>query len=161
MGARSRSDAGADSAGAGPRGLIDSGAIVALIHTNDPWHGACVKEFERLHLPLATTTAVLAEVFHFAGKHPRGVAAAWKLVRSGAIVVLPIVGDDLASLERLMSRYADRPMDFADATLVHVAKRESLSTILTIDHDDFETYRIHGKKRFRVVPPRTALESTR
>jgi predicted nucleic acid-binding protein len=45
-------------------------------------------------------------------------------------------------------------MDFADATLVHIAERESLSTIFTIDHDDFETFRIGGRKRFRVVPPR-------
>ena len=53
-----------------------------------------------------------------------------------------------------MKRYRDRPMDYADATLVHVAEREALSTILTIDHDDFETYRIGKKRRFRIVPVR-------
>ena len=46
-------------------------------------------------------------------------------------------------------------MDFADATLVRIAERESLSLILTIDHDDFETYRIQGRRRFRIVPGRT------
>ena len=51
-----------------------------------------------------------------------------------------------------MKRYADRPMDFADAALVHRARRESLPTICTIDHDDFETYRIEGKRKFRIVP---------
>jgi predicted nucleic acid-binding protein len=45
-------------------------------------------------------------------------------------------------------------MDFADATLVHLANRESISLILTIDHDDFETYRIDGRKRFTIVPNR-------
>jgi predicted nucleic acid-binding protein len=43
-------------------------------------------------------------------------------------------------------------MDFADATLVHLAKRESLSTILTVDHADFQTYRIEGKRGFRIIP---------
>jgi len=43
-------------------------------------------------------------------------------------------------------------MDFADATLVHLAKRESLSTIFTIDHNDFETYCINGKQKFRIAP---------
>lgn len=43
-------------------------------------------------------------------------------------------------------------MDFADATLVYLAKRESLSTILTVDQADFNTYRIDGKRRFRVLP---------
>ena len=45
-------------------------------------------------------------------------------------------------------------LHFADATLVRVAERESLTTTLTIDHDDFETYRIGGRKRFRIVPER-------
>jgi uncharacterized protein len=51
-----------------------------------------------------------------------------------------------------MSRYWDRPMDFADATLVHLAKREALSTIFTVDYADFETYRIDGRRRFRIRP---------
>jgi predicted nucleic acid-binding protein len=53
-----------------------------------------------------------------------------------------------------MARYADRPMDFADATLVHVAGREGLRSILTIDHDDFETYRIGRNAKFRILPER-------
>jgi len=52
-----------------------------------------------------------------------------------------------------MLDYADRPMDFADATLVYLAKREFISTILTIDFSDFATYRIEGKLPFLVLPP--------
>src|ERR1035437_3465503 len=51
-----------------------------------------------------------------------------------------------------MSRDWDRPMDFADATLVYLARRESLSVILTVDQADFATYRIEGKRQFRVLP---------
>lgn len=61
---------------------------------------------------------------------------------------------DLPDLVDLMRRYHDRPMDFADASLVHIAQRESLSTVFTVDHDDFETYRIRGRKRFRILPER-------
>ena len=53
-----------------------------------------------------------------------------------------------------MRKYHDRPMDYADATLVHLAPRESISTIFTIDHDDFETYRVGGRKRLRILPAR-------
>jgi predicted nucleic acid-binding protein len=42
-------------------------------------------------------------------------------------------------------------MDFAAATLVYLAKRESLSAILTADHADFATYRIEGKRQFRIL----------
>ena len=53
-----------------------------------------------------------------------------------------------------MRKYHDRPMDYADATLVHLAQRESLSTVVTIDHDDFETFRVSGRKRLRILPSR-------
>jgi predicted nucleic acid-binding protein len=59
---------------------------------------------------------------------------------------------ELAQLHSLMLKCWDRPMDFADATLVHLANRESLTAILTIDQADFATYRLAGKKRFHVLP---------
>lgn len=110
--------------------------------------------FSRLQVPFATSTAVLTEVFHLIGRGPHKVATTWSFVRSGAITVLPIDDSDLAPLEQLMQKYADRPMDFADASLVHLAQRESLNTVFTIDHDDFETYRIGSRRRFRIVPGR-------
>ena len=66
--------------------------------------------------------------------------------------MLPIDDDDLPDLELLIKRYADRPMDLADATIVHLANRERLTTVLTVDRDDFETYRINARTRFRIVP---------
>ena len=134
--------------------LIDTGAILALLNGRDRWHDRCVEAFSALRLPLATTAAVLAELFHLLGDHPKDLDAAWRFLRSGAIVVLSITDADMPDLERLMKRYKDRPMDFADATLVHLARREVLSTICSIDHNDFETYRIQGKRTFRIVPSR-------
>lgn len=72
----------------------------------------------------------------------------------GGITLAVISDADLPALEALMHRYADRPMDFADATLVHMAEREGLKTILTIDHSDFETYRIGRSGKFRILPAR-------
>ena len=43
-------------------------------------------------------------------------------------------------------------MDFADPTLVYLAKRESLSTIHTVVMADFTLYRIEGKRKFRLLP---------
>jgi len=134
--------------------LADTGALLALLDENDAWHARCVDAFGRLRLPLATSAAVLAELFHLLGCKPRDLKNAWGLLRSGAVTLLPVTDEDARELERLMTRYADRPMDFADATLVLLAERESLSTIFAIDHDDFETYRIRGRGRFRIVPPR-------
>ena len=60
------------------------------------------------------------------------------LVDSGALTLASMNDGDLAQVQTLMLQYKDRPMDFADATLVHAANRESIRLILTIDHDDFE-----------------------
>ena len=133
-------------------GLIDTGAMLALLDRDDRWHAACVESFGTLRFPLATSAAVLAELFHLLGTNPRDLTHAWAFLRSGAVTVLPIADSDMPRLERLMLQYADRPMDYADATLVYLAERESLTTVFTIDRNDFETYRIDGRRRFRIVP---------
>jgi predicted nucleic acid-binding protein len=132
--------------------LIDTGAILALLDRSDRWHGACVTAFGQLRLPLLTSEAVLTELFHLVGDEKTEIEAAWKFVRSGAVVLGTIDDTELPHLHNLMSRYWDRPMDFADATLVYLAKRESLSAILTVDQADFATYRIEGKRQFRILP---------
>ena len=132
--------------------LIDTGAILAILDRTDRWHQACVDTFQQLRLPLLTSEAVLTELFHLAGDSRAEMEAAWALVRSGVIVMATIENAELRDVHTLMSRYWDRPMDFADATLVYLAKRESLTTILTVDRADFDTYRIEGRRRFRVLP---------
>jgi predicted nucleic acid-binding protein len=134
--------------------LIDTGAILALLDKNDVWHAPCAEAIRQMRLPLLTSEAVLTELFHMIGESRMEMDAAWKFVRSGALVLGSIDSSELGSVHALMSRYWDRPMDFADATLVYLAKRESLSVILTVDHADFATYRIEGKRQFRVVPHR-------
>jgi len=136
------------------KGLIDTGALLALLDADDAWHVRCVDAFSKLRLPLGTTNAVLTELFHLVGDSPRETSAAWKLIRSGAVILLPIDNDDLPHLETLMHRYSDRPMDYADATLVLLAERHSLTTVFTVDNNDFDTYRIHGKKRLTILPGR-------
>lgn len=52
------------------RGLIDTGAIVALLDADDLWHDRCREALRTLRLPLATIAAVLVEVFHLLDHHP-------------------------------------------------------------------------------------------
>jgi predicted nucleic acid-binding protein len=136
----------------GASALIDTGAVLALLDRNDRWHEPCKNAFRQMRLPLLTSQAVLTELFHLVGDRRADMESAWKFVRSGALVLGTIENAELPQLRTLMFRYGDRPMDFADATLVHLANRESLSVILTVDQADFATYRLGGKRRFRVLP---------
>lgn len=135
-------------------GLIDTGAILAILEDDDAWHLACLQALRSSAIPLLTTEAVLTEAFHLIGKGVYDKERLWRFVRSGGLTLRPMEDSDLPALHSLMAQYADRPMDFADATLVHLAARESISVIVTVDHDDFETYRIAGRKRFTILPSR-------
>ena len=139
---------------AGGGALVDTSVLYGFLNTNDPSHARCKAAIAEAPLPLVTTAAVLTELFHFLLRRMRNQEGGWRLLRSGQIEISPIASADLPGLDKLMARYADRPMDFADATLVHVAGREGIRTILTIDHDDFETYRIGRDAKFRILPTR-------
>ncbi len=132
--------------------LLDTGAIYALLSRTDHWHRACVAAYREFDRPLVTSQAVLTELFYFTRGNRLKREAAWGLLGSGSIRVADIRSDELPRVQALMAKYADRPMDFADATLVHLAERDGLSDVFTVDHADFSTYRIHGRKRFRIVP---------
>jgi predicted nucleic acid-binding protein len=132
--------------------LADTGALLALLDRRDRWHRACVTTLRQLRLPLLTSEAVLTELFHLIGAGLHQQRTVWKLVLSGTLTIGAIKDADAPEIAILMERYADRPMDFADATLVHLAHRESISTVFTVDFADFQTYRIAGRQRFHIVP---------
>ena len=140
--------------------LIDTGPMLAMINRRDNWHRRCADLASRLPLPFLTSEAVLTELFYLARNDRVANQAAWNFVNSGAVTVGAIGDRDLSELESLMKRYADVPMDFADATLVYLAQRERLNTVFTID-SDFLVYRIAGRQRFRVLPDRGLSRSGR
>ncbi len=134
--------------------LVDTGVLFACLDKSEKWHRTSVDLLTGLEKPAITTLSVLQEFFHLARKRIRRIDGAWAIVNSGLLTLAPISPEDLRTLHTLMTRYADRPMDFADATLVHVAGRENIANILTIDHDDFETYRFGRNRKFRILPAR-------
>jgi predicted nucleic acid-binding protein len=50
----------------------------------------------------------------------------------------------------LTGKYADLPMDFADATLVVTAEKTGVREIISLDRD-FDIYRLPGKELIRNV----------
>jgi predicted nucleic acid-binding protein len=60
--------------------------------------------------------------------------------------------DVIARVRKLLDKYADLPMDFADATLVALAEELDCTSVFTTDPLDFSVYRIKGRKPFRILP---------
>ena len=66
--------------------------------------------------------------------------------------LLPLGVVDLPRIRELLRKYADRPMDLADAALIRIAEREGIRKIFTVDKKDFAVYRIHGRIRPSIIP---------
>ncbi|MBN8456884.1 MAG: PIN domain-containing protein [Verrucomicrobia bacterium] len=132
--------------------LVDTGALVALFDRNDPDHDLVRERWAPLIGKFFTTGAVVTETLHFLQPIPGGTEALAAFLRKGLVAVedafTPARIDDAV---RLMIRYQDTPMDFADATLVLLAERLDIPRILTLDERGFRTFRFAGKKGFHLV----------
>lgn len=73
-----------------------------------------------------------------------------QLVVQHTVQIHPITSRDWAHILDLMEKYNDLPMDLADATLVVLAERESLSDVLTMDRD-FLIYRKRDGSAFNIL----------
>jgi predicted nucleic acid-binding protein len=130
--------------------LVDTGPLVALADPHDRDHAAC-KRFMRDHRgPLLTTWPVLTEFSHMTGSIRIGVTL-FRWIGRGGMEIIPLGIDELTGATDWMERYADRPMDLADASLVVAALTTGVTTVWTLDRNDFETYRLPNRKRFRLV----------
>lgn len=126
--------------------LVDSGPLIALFDRDDRYHAPVKTYLAKARLKLVTTWPVLTEVCAIL---PEGAADDFiEFVCRGGLKVAQLEADDLSVMLALRRKYADRPMDFADASLVAIALRDDEDRIVSLD-SDFEIYRLAGKKRFR------------
>lgn len=73
-------------------------------------------------------------------------------VLGGGAELVPMMPALLKRCARLMSKYSDVPMDYADATLVAVAETLGIRDILTLDRRGFSVYRYSPRGSFRIFP---------
>ena len=130
--------------------LIDSGPLIALFDAGDKWHDRIVEYLRTYHGRLLTTWPVLTEVSHLLDFNLQVQLDFLRWVERGGLEIYPLEQHHLESIIRMMDTYTDIPMDLADATLMYVAHREHLDTILSID-SDFDVYRTLKKGSLRNV----------
>ena len=132
--------------------LLDAGPIIALADSRDPSHEAAAGVMGPFRGRLITTGAVLVEAFHLVRRYPRGPDHLLEFLEmSGTTTVECCQRDSLRAALALMNKYADTPMDFADATLVLLADHVGAYDICTLDRRGFQTFRTAKGKRFRLA----------
>lgn len=127
--------------------LVDTGPFVALFDPKDGQHKRCVEVLKAFQEPLSTTVPVLTEAFHILDPKSQGSARLRDFILHGGVSVWFM---DHATLDRaleLMAQYVDRPMDFADASLIAAAETLQTRRIFTIDRTDFSIYRLRRGHR--------------
>ncbi len=132
--------------------LLDTGALVALLDRSEAKHGDCVAVLEQWVGLILTTEPVLTETLHLVGPAWPPQKACLEFFLRGAFLLIPSSRTSLRRVANLMEKYRDLPMDYADATLVALAEESQTDQVFTLDRRGFSTYRLHGKKPFRLVP---------
>ena len=132
--------------------LVDAGPLVALVDADDQYHKKCVAALKALREPLVTVWPPVTEAMYLLGDLPKAQEALWEMLARGVLQLLSLDLADVPRMRELMSKYADHPMDLADAALVRVAEREGIRKIFTVDRDDFSVYRLHGRLRPNIIP---------
>ncbi|MDD5301621.1 MAG: PIN domain-containing protein [Elusimicrobia bacterium] len=136
-----------------PAILVDAGVLVGYLDPRDPAHAAAVAALKAAPGKPWTTWPAATEAAHLLGReHPEGRDALLAMIAEGALGLARLDAEDAPRLRQLMAKYHDLPMDLADATLVRVAEREGIDTVLTFDRRDFKVYRAAGIGALKILP---------
>lgn len=133
--------------------LTDAGPLVALIDADEADHEVCRLVLADLRPPLLTTWPAFTEAMYLLGRAGGrvGQEALWKLALSGRLDIAELSRSALERSAQLMAKYADLPMELADATLVALAEERGDRRVFTLA-TDFQVYRLHRRQRFEIVP---------
>lgn len=130
--------------------LLDTGCVVALLDRSSRHHEQSVDAVTSLDAPLITCETVIAESCYLLRNLGGAPEAILENVDRGVFLVPYRLSGNAASISKLMQKYADLPMDFADACLVHMADDFKTGRILTLD-SDFRIYRWGRNRPFEFL----------
>jgi uncharacterized protein len=132
--------------------LIDTGPIVAILSEDDADHDRCGDVLPALDPPLLTCWPVVTEAAWLLRKRPNTLAKMFEGFRNDFFALLPLGVDDLPAVAALMRRYESAGLQLADAALAHLAERENIRTIFTLDRRDFSILRLKRNRALKIIP---------
>jgi predicted nucleic acid-binding protein len=126
--------------------LVDTSFLIAVLNSREASHGWAVTQAPRLPPPWKTCETALSEAFHLLDV--AGGPALAALLQRRAVICAFDLAANVDEVLKLMQKYADVPMSFADACLVRMTETLADPVLLTLDAD-FRIYRRHGR---RIIP---------
>ena len=133
------------------RVLVDTGPLVALRLEDETHHEKCVQALRDLRPPLLTCWPVLTEAAYLLQSHPQQVCELLASTAGGFLEILPLTSADVPGINAILHRYADQDFQLADAALMHLAEREQIENVFTLDLRDFGVYRTPAGKSLTII----------
>lgn len=130
--------------------LLDTGCIVALLDRSEAHHEVCAGAASGTGFSLVTCEPVIAEACYLLRKLRGAADAVLDNVGRGVFNIPFRIDQSTSQLRSLMKKYAQVPMDLADACLVHLATELGTGRILTLD-SDFHIYRWGRNRPFEAL----------
>lgn len=132
--------------------IVDTGPLVAYLDAGDAAHEVVARRWDAFSGRLVTTSAVITEAMHFVSGARGGPRELAELVTDSAMEIFDLSrAPELREAVLLMERFADTPMDFADATLLLLAEALDIHDILTLDRRGCAVYRTRDNRALRNV----------
>ena len=123
--------------------IVDTGFWLALIDQKDTYHERAKHALKKYNEPLITTWCVVTETCYLLLTR-KGFQAQVTFLNSleqELFTVFNLESHHTPRIIQLMEKYANLPMDLADASLVILAEHLGHGRIFSVDQRDFNTYR--------------------
>ena len=134
------------------RVLADTGPIVAILSRRDQHHKVCVEALREMPGPLFTCWPVITEAAWLLRRDANAIQQLLNSIDAGLFEILTLTSADARPISAIMKKYRDIRIQLADAALVHLAARDGVDTVFTLDRRDFSVYRLPRGKALRVLP---------
>jgi predicted nucleic acid-binding protein len=134
--------------------IADTSALLALFNGREPAHAAVREVVDAEAEPLVVSPYVVAELDYLVATR-LGVDAELAVLAelSGGAYHLAEMGPaDLEAAAAVVGRYRDQELGVADASLVVLAERYRIRSLLTLDHRHFSVVRPASGGRFKLLP---------
>jgi predicted nucleic acid-binding protein len=132
--------------------LVDTGPIVAVLSEPDQHHQTCVNQLREIRGALVTCWPVITEAAWLLRVYPLAVRKLLASFQGRPFELAPLGETDLRDISAILTKYENLGLQLADASLVHLANREGIETMFTLDRRDFSILRLARGRKFRLIP---------
>ena len=133
--------------------IADTGFVVALTNGSDTRHIE-VRTVYLQHPRILLPKVVLVEVAYLLGRDAgiQTVVAFLRGLPASRFTLIEATDPDIARTAEILAQYVDSKVDFVDATVMAIAERLEIKTILTLDQRDFRMFRPRHCDSFTLQP---------